>query len=624
MVTAPVGRTVFGMGDLQTARRLFDRAMSIKSGQGRAAALPDFVAATDADSSMADAWLGRIACGDNELASLKQLYASSEWLHRETTRIGQTLAAEIQLGPYIGITVTDASQVGLALSSALTMAGEYGAAEKLLSGRELLDAWTNFQWHQLARTFLMYTTQRWPDVLLAAAEELPAQAIIMSAVTASICALAAYAAAHLGQGRVALDWLDRVDVIGHNKSSGRFDAHVLTASIGPADIPLLVADLAYVRGMVYRQLGDEDKAQVWLSKATINGVLTDAAKEALADPNLHLIVTDEATIDSRTDRWDASSGKSRDELDDDAASGLRAELLAEGRELLAKQVGLAAVKQAVSALEDQLEVRMMRLEHGLPVEGQTNHMLLVGPPGTGKTTTAEALGKIYAGMGIVRHPEIREVRRSDFCGHFIGESGPKTNALIEKSLGRIIFMDEFYSLVERHQDGTPDMIGMEAVNQLLIALETHRFDFCFIGAGYEDQVDQFLTVNPGLAGRFNRKLRFESYSPAEIVEIGRRYADPRASILDDAAREKFLDAATTIRNYTTPGGRHGIDAMQNGRFARNVIERAEGFRDTRVVAQKRAGKPVTIEDLQIIASADIEAAVRSVCSDNRDMAAIVW
>ncbi len=612
------------MGDLHTARRHFDRAMAIKSRQGRAAALPEFIAATDADPSMADAWLGRIACGDNDLASLEKLYASSEWLHRETTRIGQTLAAEIQLGPYIGITVTDASQVGLALSSALTIAGEYAEADKLLADRDLLDSWANYQWHQLARAFLMYTAQRWPDVLLTAAEELPAQAIVMSAVTASICALAAHAAAHLGQGRVALDWLDRVDVIGHSTSSARFEANVLTASIGPADIPLLVADLAYVRGMVYRQLREEDKAQIWMSKATINGVLTEAAKEALADPNLQLVVTDEQSIASRTDRWDASSAKSRDQLDDDAATERRAELLAEGRELLAKQVGLAAVKQAVSALEDQLEVRMMRLEHGLPVEGQTNHMLLVGPPGTGKTTTAEALGKIYAGMGIARHPEIREVRRSDFCGHYIGESGPKTNELIEKSLGRIIFMDEFYSLVERHQDGTPDMIGMEAVNQLLVALETHRFDFCFIGAGYEDQVDEFLTVNPGLAGRFNRKLRFESYSPAEIVEIGHRYATPRASLLDDAAREAFLDAATTIRNYTTPGGQHGIDAMQNGRFARNVIERAEGFRDTRVVAQKRAGQPVTVEDLQIITAADIQAAVRSVCSDNRDMAAIVW
>ena len=612
------------MADLLSARRHFDRAMATKARQGPAAALPEFVAATDADASMADAWLGRIACGDNDLASLKQLNASSEWLHRETTRIGRTLAAEIQLGPYVGITVTDASQVGLALSSALTIAGEYAEADALLPNRELLDSWGNYQWHQLARTFLMYATQRWPDVLSTAAEELPPQAIVMSAVTASICALAAHAAAHLGQGRVALDWLDRVDVIGHTKSSGRFDADVLTASIGPSDIPLLVADLAYVRGMVHRQLREEDKAQIWLSKATINGVLTAAAKAALADPNLHLIIADEQSIASRTNRWDASTARTRDELDDDAATDRRAELLAEGRELLAKQVGLAAVKQAVSALEDQLEVRMMRLEHGLPVEGQTNHMLLVGPPGTGKTTTAEALGKIYAGMGIVRHPEIREVRRSDFCGHYIGESGPKTNELIEKSLGRIIFMDEVYSLIERHQDGTPDMIGMEAVNQLLVKLETHRFEFCFIGAGYADQVDEFLTVNPGLAGRFNRKLRFESYAPAEIVEIGRRYAEPRATILDEAARETFLDAATTVRNYTTPGGQHGIDAMQNGRFARNVIERAEGFRDTRVVAQKRSGRTVSVDDLQIITAADIEAAVRSVCSDNRDMAAIVW
>jgi type VII secretion ATPase EccA len=592
--------------------------------EGRAAALPEFVAATDTDPTMADAWLGRIACGDGALVSLKQLHANSEWLHRETARIGQTLAAEIRLGPYVAITATDASQVGLALASALTIAGEYAEADDLLANRDLLDSWVNHQWHQLARAFLMFTTQRWPDVLLTAAEQLPPQAIVMPAVTASICALGAYAAAHLGQGRVALDWLDRVDVIGHSASSGRFGSDVLTASIGPTDIPLLAADLAYVRGMVHRQLREEDRAQIWLSRAAINGVLTEPAKEALADPNLHLVVTDEHTIDSRTDRWEASTAKSHEEIENDDAAERRAELLAEGRALLAKQVGLAAVKQAVSSLEDQLEVRMMRLEHGLPVEGQTNHMLLVGPPGTGKTTTAEALGKIYAGMGIVRHPEIREVRRSDFCGHYIGESGPKTNQLIEKSLGRIIFMDEFYSLVERHQDGTPDMIGMEAVNQLLVALEAHRFDFCFIGAGYEDRVDEFLTVNPGLAGRFNRKLRFESYSPGEIVEIGRRYATPRASLLDAAARDAFLDAAGTIRNYITPGGQHGIDAMQNGRFARNVIERAEGLRDSRVVARKRAGLPVTVEDLQIITAPDIQAAVRSMCSDNRDMAAIVW
>ena len=101
----------------------------------------------------------------------------------------------------------------------------------------------------------------------------------------------------------------------------------------------------------------------------------------MAEPKLRLVVTEEQIIDSRTDRWDADSAKSRAELDEDNALDRRAELLEQGRAELEKQVGLAEVKRAVKALEDQLEIRAMRLEHGLPVEGQTNHMLLVGPPG---------------------------------------------------------------------------------------------------------------------------------------------------------------------------------------------------------------------------------------------------
>src|SRR5437763_10635684 len=214
-------------------------------------------------------------------------------------------------------------------------------------------------------------------------------------------------------------------------------------------------------------------------------------------------------------------------------------------------------------------------------------MLLVEPPGTGKTTTAEALGKIYAGMGIVRHPEIKEVRRSDFCGHYIGESGPKTNELIEKSLGRIIFMDEFYSLIERHQDGTPDMIGMEAVNQLLVALEVHRFDLCFIGAGYEREVDEFLTVNPGLAGRFNRKLRFESYTPGELVEIAVRYGKPRATTIEPAAAEEMRSACEKLGELCAPDGAHGIEIMRNGRYVCKDVVRGERMLYLRFGTQSR-------------------------------------
>ena len=510
--------------------------------------------------------------------------------------------------------MTESSHAGLALASALVDDGQYEKAESLLKDSTLLDTWENHQWQQYVRAYLMFATQRWPDVISVAATVLPPQAIIMSAVTAATNALAAHAAAHLGQARVALDWADRVDLRAGHVGAGEARRHQLTdtavTAIDPNEFPLIAADLAYVRGMAHRQLDQEDKAQVWLSRATINGALIEPAKDALADPNLQLVVTDEETINTRSNKWDVTTERSEQQRREEQNEERREELLAEGRALLNNQVGLSEVKRAVAEIEDQIEVRALRMAAGLPVTNQTNHMLLVGPPGTGKTTTAEALGKIYAGLGIVRHPEIIEVKRADFCGEHIGASGPRTNELIARSLGRILFMDEFYSLVERHHDGRPDMIGMEAVNQLLVALEVHRFDFCFIGAGYEKEVDEFLTVNPGLAGRFNRKLRFESYAPDELVEIAVRYGEPRATVIEPAAREALNIACKTLRAYLAPDGSHGIDVMQNGRFARNVVERAERLRDSRVAAQHRTDKgSVTVEDLETLRTQDIVAAV---------------
>ncbi|HYB39531.1 MAG TPA: type VII secretion AAA-ATPase EccA [Mycobacterium sp.] len=601
------------------ARKRFDQAMALFDADV-SAAQARFREATEIDPSMADAWLGRIAAGDEELSTLQELYAYGARLHRETNRLGVRLSAAIKAGPYLSISVTESSHAGLALASALIDDGQYGKAQALLEDSALLDTWENHQWQQYVRAYLMFATQRWPDAISVAATILPPQAIIMSAVTAATNALAAHAAAHLGQGRVALDWADRVELRAGHVGPGEARRHQLAetavTAIDPNEFPLIAADLAYVRGMAHRQLDEEDKAQIWLSKATINGALIEPAKEALADPNLQLVVTDEATINTRTNKWDVTTERSEQQRREDKNEERREELLAEGRALLNNQVGLSEVKRAVAEIEDQIEVRALRLAAGLPVTNQTNHMLLVGPPGTGKTTTAEALGKIYAGLGIVRHPEIIEVKRADFCGEHIGASGPKTNELIARSLGRILFMDEFYSLVERHHDGRPDMIGMEAVNQLLVALEVHRFDFCFIGAGYEKEVDEFLTVNPGLAGRFNRKLRFESYSPDELVEIAVRYGEPRATVIEPAAREALNMACKTLRAYLAPDGTHGIDVMQNGRFARNVVERAERLRDSRVAAQHRTNKgSVTVEDLETLRTQDVVHAVVDACAE---------
>ena len=588
---------VGGIGATAAARKHFDQAMAVfETDAIRARRL--FQEATDADPAMADAWLGRVAAGDDELRTLEALHTHGARLHRETTRLGVRLAAVIKAGPYLSITVTEASHVDIELVSAFIDDGQFERAAAILASPALPEGRENYQWHQHISAYLMFATQRWPDVISEAARLLPPHALPMAAVAAGSSALAAHAAAHLGQARVALDWADRV-----------VDADLL-------EFPLIAADLAYLRGMVHRQLGHEEQAQVWLSKATLNGVLIDAAKQALGDARVQLAITDEETIGTRTHRWDVTTERSRETRADERNSERRAELLIQGRAVLDNQVGLAEVKRAVAELEDQLDVRALRLAHGLPVTNQTNHMLLVGPPGTGKTTTAEALGKIYAGLGIVAHPEIIEVKRSDFCGEHIGTSAPKTNELIDRSLGRILFMDEFYSLVERHHDGRPDMIGMEAVNQLLIALEVHRFDFCFIGAGYEKEVDDFLGVNPGLAGRFNRKLRFESYSPDELVEIAVRYGQPRATVIDADTRDAFSAACRELRRFLAPDGTHGIDVLQNGRFARNVIERAERLRDSRVAAQNRADEgSVTIDDLQRLCAADVLAAVGDLCAE---------
>ena len=607
-----------GSTDTIAARRGFDHAMAVLQ-TDPASARRLFREATEIDPTMADAWLGRIAAGDDDLGSLQQLHAFGARLHRESNRLGVGLAAPIKAGPYLSITVTEASHVGIALASALVDDKQFEKAEALLDDPALLDSWENHQWRQYVRCYLMFATQRWPDVIAEAARVLAPQAIIMSAVTAATNALAAHAAAHLGQARVALDWTDRIEVRADPSLAPvarRSTAEMVVAVINPTEFPLIAADLAYIRGMAHRQLGDEAKAQIWLSKAVINGALTEPAKQALADPNMQLVITDEGAINSRADKWDVSTERSEDERADEEHDERRSELLAEGRALLNNQVGLAEVKRAVTELEDQIEVRALRLAHGLPVNNQTNHVLLVGAPGTGKTTTAEALGKIYAGLGIVRNPEIIEVNRSDFCGEHIGSSGPKTNELISRSLGRILFFDEFYSLVERHHDGRPDMIGMEAVNQLLVALEVHRFDFCFIGAGYEREVDEFLKVNPGLAGRFNRKLRFESYSPDDLVEIAVRYGKPRATVLDSDARDALNAACRMLRDFVAPDGTHGIDLMQNGRFARNIVERAERLRDSRVAAQHRIDRAsITVSDLETLRTQDILTAAADACAD---------
>ena len=252
------------------ARRKFDQAMlTLETDSSAARRL--FLEATEADPTMADAWLGRIAAGDEELSTLEHLHGFGARLHRETNRLGVTLSAAVKAGPYLSITVTEASHVGIALASALVDDKQFGRAEQVLDDLALLDGWENHQWRQYVRAYLMFITQRWPDVIAEAARVLPPQALIMTAVTAGTNALAAHAAAHLSQARVALDWADRIELSSDPSGPSAMRRSLLetvVALIDPAEFPRLAADLAYVRGMAHRQLGDETQSQTYAEMAS--------------------------------------------------------------------------------------------------------------------------------------------------------------------------------------------------------------------------------------------------------------------------------------------------------------------------------------------------------------------
>src|ERR1700739_5161733 len=149
------------------ARKMFDQGMTLLDTDAREAEAR-FREATEIDPSMADAWLGRIAAGDESLSTVQQLHTYGARLHRETNRLGARLSAPIKAGPYLSISVTEASHAGLALASALIDDRQYEKAEALLKDSSLLDTWENHQWQHYIQAYLMFATQRWPDVIFVA------------------------------------------------------------------------------------------------------------------------------------------------------------------------------------------------------------------------------------------------------------------------------------------------------------------------------------------------------------------------------------------------------------------------------------------------------------------------
>jgi SpoVK/Ycf46/Vps4 family AAA+-type ATPase len=265
-------------------------------------------------------------------------------------------------------------------------------------------------------------------------------------------------------------------------------------------------------------------------------------------------------------------------------------------------VGLEPVKRQVHEIAAQLRVARLRDAHGLISQAPARHFVFTGPPGTGKTTVARILARIFAALGLLVRPGVVEVHRADLVGDHLGSTAIKTNKLVDSALGGVLFIDEAYSLYNDGYSGG-DAFGAEAVATLLKRAEDDRDRLVIVLAGYTDDMTRFLRTNPGLSSRFSVRIAFPSYEPDELVRIATIFADQAGDVIADEA----MPVLTAILTRACDQGR--IDELGNGRYARSLYERACASRDLRVA---QLGDLASATDLTTIAACDVEAAYRGI------------
>ncbi len=177
--------------------------------------------------------------------------------------------------------------------------------------------------------------------------------------------------------------------------------------------------------------------------------------------------------------------------------------------------GLRQVKDEVTGLVNLIKVRQMRKARGIKSPPLSLHLVFSGNPGTGKTTVARLLGRIFQALGLLSKGHLVEVDRAGLVAGYVGQTALKVKEVLERSMGGVLFIDEAYALAT----GRDEDFGKEAVDTLLKAMEDHRDDFAVIVAGYSDRMQSFLDMNPGLRSRFNKFIHFADYSARELCEI---------------------------------------------------------------------------------------------------------
>ncbi|MES5383255.1 type VII secretion AAA-ATPase EccA [Mycolicibacterium conceptionense] len=529
-----------------------------------------------------DAWTGLAAAGDVSgpvIDAVWRTRGSAGLLQREIELAAGDLGFTYDSGLYLRFRASEVDDFQLAYAARLAAEGRLAEADALVG--ELLarrPGWLNATWLRVA---FNHHAQRWNDVvrLLTPVVTNPS----LDEVTAhAVRTTLGIALARLGMLAPALSYLEDPS--------------------GPVAVAAL--DGALAKALTLRAQGEDEDAAEVLQDLFAAHPENKQVEEALLDSTFGLLITNAARIDARTDPWDPETEPSESDFVDPGAKERKAHLLVEAEAELAEFIGLEEVKFQVARLKSSVAMSIRRQERGLAVAQRTNHLVFAGPPGTGKTTIARVVAKIYCGLGLLKKETVREVHRADLIGQHIGETEAKTNAIIDSALDGVLFLDEAYALVST---GAKNDFGLVAIDTLLARMENDRDRLVVIVAGYRKDLDMFLDTNEGLRSRFTRSIDFPSYSSSELVEIAERMAEKRDSTFEKAAHDEMEKLFGHLAEATTPDAagvpRRSLDIAGNGRFVRNLVERSEEEREYRLDHSDQ--DDFTDEEMMTITAGDV-------------------
>lgn len=254
-------------------------------------------------------------------------------------------------------------------------------------------------------------------------------------------------------------------------------------------------------------------------------------------------------------------------------------------------IGLNDVKEEINTMINFVKIQKTREESGLKSSPLSYHIVFTGNPGTGKTTVARIVAKIYKHLGILTEGHLIETDRSGLIGEYLGQTAPKVNEVVDSALNGVLFIDEAYALVAEYYDS----FGEEAVATLIKRMEDDRDQLVLIIAGYTNEMEKFLDTNPGLQSRFNRYINFPDYTPKELFEIFESNCKKQEYQLTEEAETKLKE--TFKKAYKDRDNSFG-----NGRFARNIFEQTLENQSNRIAQESNLTQEVlttiTVDDIE--------------------------